>query len=1212
MTLLISQFSRVNPFAVKQFRLSHALLLCMLVFGTAAQTFGQNATIVGTVTDPSGSVIANVKITVTHAETNLAHTFATNEAGQYVAVDLQVGHYNIKAEASGFKVAEQKGLVLNVGDRTRVDFQMALGASQETITVEANAVRVQADSGEVSNLITGQQLAQLAVNGRGIYQLAALAPGASSQINPSAPNTPVGGDAGVEFNGMRQNHNIYLLDGGEDDDRGGAGGMSIAPSSDAIGEFRALTSNYSADYGLSSGGTMTLVLKSGTNTLHASAWEFNRNDALDARNFFNPPPQKVAELRVNVFGFNVGGPVTFGKLYNPDRKKTFFFYNMEWRKYINGGLTNQHVPSGSFYPDATTGNANFGTTVVNVPTAAKVNSSVLFANCPGGTAPAGVVQGSPFPNNTIPKCMISGNAASLLTAGIFPKSNSADSNGNATFIGGNNSPTNLREEIVRIDHNFTSKFSVFGHFVDEQVSQGFGISQWSGANVPTVGDTFGNPSYSGVIHTTYAISPTLLNEASFNYNGNRINIIPFAGSGLTSLALPSGYVSTNSRLFTGPNNLNRIPNIDLNGGTGTHFEISSWPWRNKADDYQIRDDISLTKGAHQLKFGASWAIYKKVQDLFGQTQGSFNFDGTFTGNDFADYLLGTSKSYTELAVQDKGYWNNVSWAMYVQDNWRVNHRLTLNLGLRWDGVPHTYEANNRMGNFYPSLYDPAKTATFNTNGTICSSGNAATDPGCSAVSPGLGTSPNSILAGVPLYLNGIGIPGQNGVPKGLVNNHWAAFGPRVGFAYDLTGAGKTVVRGGFGMMYERIQGNDMYNAGPNIPFSLGVTLNSVELVNPSISLASGTAASRPINAADITGLAVNDYKLPASYQYSVGVQRALNAKSVLSVSYVGNQNRHQNDYSEYNLPSASALPSLINGAKYNLAPGLPYPGFHSIRLAANEANSHYNAFQVDLNSQVGRDLQLRAYYTLSRTIDPTTAGNGGGDLGNVSNPYLGWQYDVGPSGYDRTHNAAFNFIYDIPVLRHSQSRLVRSTVGGWQVSGIVVVESGLPINPQIGGPLGGSGLPNATNRLNASGTISTPHTVGSWFDNTQTFAPNPNPLSPNFGVLTLVSEGPFTPPAEGQFGTLGHNSLRGPGRDNWNLSLFKSFTFSEARGSRLEFRVESFNTWNHTQFNAINRSLSYHFNSDFGKYLPDKGQQFGQATSAFDPRIFQLGAKLYF
>src|SRR5437879_4661700 len=722
MTFLISQFSRVSSFAVKQFRLSHALLLCMLVFGAAAQTFGQNATIVGTVTDPSGSVIANVKITATHVETNLANTFTTNEAGQYVAVDLPVGHYNIKAEATGFKVAEQKGLVLQVGDRTRVDFQMSLGAASETVTVEANAVRVQADSGEVSNVIDDQQMSQIAVNGRSIYQLAALAPGASSQITGFV-NTPVGGNASVEFNGMRQNHNIYLLDGGEDDDRGGAGGMSIAPSTDAIAEFRQLTSNYSADYGLSSAGTMTMVLKSGTSTLHASAWEFNRNDAFDARDFFRPAPATIQELRLNVYGFNVGGPVTFGKLYNPDRKKTFFFYNMEWRKLIQGGGTNQTVPDTAAYGGnlaglLTASNPN----PIFVPTFcapgtctgsnAQVAQSVLFANCPGQAPPAGITSGGQFPGNVIPSCMISPNATALLTAGMFPAPTTNIANSVGTFVGGANAPTNLREEVVRIDHNFSSKFSVFGHYIAEQVTQSFATSQWSGDNVPTVGDTFGNPSRSGVIHTTYAISPTLLNEVAFNYNGNVINIVPYAATVLTSLALPMGYVNTNSRLFTGPNNLNRIPNIDLSGGTGAQFEISSWPWHNKADDYQIRDDISLTKGAHQLKFGASWAIYKKVQDLFGQTQGSFNFDGTFTGNDFADLLLGYAKSYGELAVQDHGFWNNVSWASYVQDNWRVNHRLTLNLGLPWDGVPHTYEANDRMGNFYPSLYKASNAAVM--------------------------------------------------------------------------------------------------------------------------------------------------------------------------------------------------------------------------------------------------------------------------------------------------------------------------------------------------------------------------------------------------------------------------------------------------------------------------------------------------------------------
>jgi hypothetical protein len=1150
--------------ALKHLRLHHLFALLFSLVAVSLAANAQDATIVGTVTDPSGASVPNVKITLTNLETSLVHSAVTSDSGQYAIPELKIGHYNAKAEAPGFKVAEQKDLVLQVGDRARVDFQMQLGGAQETVTVEANAIRIQSDSGEQSNVITGQQISQIAVAGRSMYQLAALTPGASSAIgaggmSSGVVNTPVGGDASVEFNGMRQNHNIYLLDGGEDDDRGGAGGMSIAPSSDAIAEFRALTSNYSADYGLSSGGTMTMVLKSGSSTLHASAWEFNRNDALDARNFFNAAPQPVAELRLNVFGFNVGGPVTLGKFYNRERKKTFFFYNMEWRRLIQGSVTNsQTVPNPATYG----GNFSGVTTPILVPAATQVSSAVLAQNCPGGVLPAGVVQGQPFVGNVIPSCMISPNSSALLSAGIFP----APTSGDNQFTGAATAPTNLKEEIVRIDHNFSSKFSVFGHFIAEQVSQGFPISQWSGANVPTVGDTFGNPSYSAVVHATYAINPNLLNEIAFNYNGNRINIVPFAGAGLSSLALPSGYDSTNSRIFTGANNLDRIPNIDLKGSTGTQFEVSSWPWKNVADDYQLRDDVSLTKGAHQIKMGFGWALYKKTQDLFGQTQGGFNFDGTFTGNDFADFLLGDAKSYQELAVQDAGKWNNVSWSSYIQDNWRVNRKLTLNLGVRWDGVPHTYEANDRMGNFYPSLYNPANAALLNADGTI------------NPASPGLGTSPNPILAGVPLYLNGIGIPEQNGVPKGLVNNHWANFGPRLGFAYDLTGSGKMVVRGGFGLMYERIQGNDMYNAGPNIPFSFQVnTPGPVEFVNPSLSLATGTAAALPINPATITGLALDEYKQPASYQWSVGIQRQLSSRSVLSVAYVGNTNRFQNDYREVNLPDESALAPIINGiagANYNTAAGLPYPGFHSINLSTNEANSHYNSLQIDLSSQVGKDLTLRAFYTLSRTIDPGN-GNGGQDLQNVSNPYAGWLYDVGPGGYDRTHNASVNFIYDLPIFRHTENRFMKTALGGWEVSGIVTITSGLPINPQLTGGQSGNALPNANNRPDLVGPVSYPHTVGEWF-----------------------STSSFALPAVGAFGDAGHNSLRGPGRDNWNISLFKSFVLSETRGSRLEIRVESFNTWNHTEFDQVSNGLG--------------SSNFGQVTSAFDPRVFQLGGKIYF
>jgi len=1163
---------------LKRFDLRLMALLVVMILLFVAQGLAQEATIVGTVTDPSGAAVPNVSITVTNTDTGLTRTLTTSGDGQYVVPDLGIGHYSVKASASGFKVGEQSNIVLAVNDRTRVDFKLQVGSAQEQVTVEAAAIAVQSDSGEVSDVITGQQLSQLSTNGRSMYSLIALTPGASSGQGDFQIPTPVGGDANVSFNGMRESHNLYLLDGSESSDRGGAGGSDVMPSMDAIAEFRQMTSNYSAEYGLSSAATMTAVIKSGTKQYHASAWEFLRNDALDARNYFNPAPDKVAELRFHTFGFNVGGPVDFWK----KEHKTFFFYNMEWRRLIQGQTLDQTVPDTAWFGGALPAPGTFNKfPVLNVPSASNESAAFLFRNC-GGKAPAGIVQGSPFPNNTIPTCMIDPNSTALLKAGIFPANNGLSS-GQPAFLGGNNVPTTVKEEIVRIDHQFNSKFSVYGHYLREQIAQNFGTSMWSGDNVPTASNTFGNPSYSYVVHTTYVISPTLLNEVAFNENGNQINILP---SNL--IARPSGF--TSNRIFSGPNNDNRIPEIHLAGYNNTDYTNASWPWNNKAVDYQIRDDLSWTKGAHQLKMGGSWALYKKVQDLFGNTQGSLTFKNTFTGNDFADFLLGDATSYNELAVQDHGYWNNVSWAAYVQDNWRVNNRLTLNLGLRWDGAPHTYEANNRMGNFYPNLYNAADAPIF----VAGTSGN-----NIAANSPGLGTSPNPILAGTKFYLNGIGIPGTTpGVPKGLVNNDWAAFGPRLGFAYDLTGSGKTVLRGGFGIMYERIQGNDMYNAGPNIPFSTNVNFNNVELENPGTLLASNAPLVAPITVAGITGLSKTQNQMPISYQYSFGVQHALSARTVLEVQYVGNQNRNQNAYVETNLPNQSNIMALFanNNADFNLR--VPYLGFNSIKMSEDLQSSHYNGLQAEIHSQIRRDLTLQAAYTLSRADDPAYSGGGNGvsDLNNASNPYSPNADSGRPSGLDRTQIAFVNFVYDIPFLKNSSNKLLKSTVGGWQVSGIISLQTGEPLNILEGGitncaqgannpssctgSLIGTGnissiVPNANNRPNVGGSVSYPKTAASWFNGSV-----------------------FSPTAAGQWGNTPFDFLRGPGRQNWNLALFKSFLFSESRGSRLEFRAEFFNAFNHTEFNNVDSQLS--------------DGNFGAVTSAHDPREIQLGLKLYF
>ncbi len=562
-------FHRLGP------PVSRLVSLCLLLVSSAFLVFAQTgATIVGTVTDPSGAVVPNANITITNTATNQDTHITSNDVGQYVVPDLQNGHYRVRAEAPGFKSAEQQDVVLNVGDRSRIDFKLEVGSAQESVTVEANPIAVQSESGEVSNVITGQQVEQLATNGRSIYSLAGIAPGASSNMVDFQNPVPVGGDGTVSFNGLRVSHNLYMVDGGEDDDRGGSGNISIMPSVDSIGEFRQLTSNYSAEYGLSSSATMTMVFKSGTKDFHATGWEFFRNDALDAGNYFTNAAGKLPpELRFNLYGFNVSGPVFIPKVYNKNRDKTFFFYNMEWRKLVEGGLVNQTVPPASEY------GGNFaGQKTISLPTAAQLaNNPNLAAQL---TSATGVALGQPFPGNKIPASLLDPNAQALLAAGIFPAANNG-----TQFVGGNKLPTDVREEIVRIDHRFNDKFSIFGHWVDEAISQTYGTAQWSDDNVPTVSDTFANPSYSGVIHATYSISPTLLNETAFNYNGNRINITP---DGIykrpSSVNIPE--------LFAG-NNLDRIPSIELKGSTGTQYDVSSWPWKNKADDYQVRDDLSL-------------------------------------------------------------------------------------------------------------------------------------------------------------------------------------------------------------------------------------------------------------------------------------------------------------------------------------------------------------------------------------------------------------------------------------------------------------------------------------------------------------------------------------------------------------------------------------------------------------------------------------------
>lgn len=1132
-------------------------LLFILVLALALPVMAQEATIVGTVTDPTGATVPGVQITITNTATGQILRNVSNEAGQFVVSTLGVGKYTVAAEVSGFKKFEQKDVVLNVGDRLRVDIVLQVGDTKESVNVEATAVQVQADSGEISDVVTGNQVLNLSMNGRNLYELATLTPGASSALPAFNGPSAQGSNAIISFNGQRPDHNLFMVDGGEDYDRGSGGKFELMPSLDAVAEFRILTSNYSADYGLGSGATVSMVFKSGTRDFHGGMWEFFRNDALDAANYFtnSVPNGTTPELRYNVYGFNLGGPVILPH-YNKDRNKTFFFYNQEWRKMVQGGSFNTPTPTSAMQSGVFP-----STSIITVPKASQLNATELARY----TA-LGLVPGQPFPNNTIPASLISPAAQAFLATGALNAQNSGTAT-NPTFIGGNNTPTNVGEQIARIDEHVTDKLWIFGHFAAEQLAQGEGTPLWSGDTYPSINSTFNNPTKSAVVHATYSISPSVVNEVAFSYNGNTIdNTLGGIYQRTSGFDPPT--------LF-GANVENRLPAIQFQGG-GINSEFSTGnasPWANAFNDYQIREDLSWNKGRHNFKVGVSYMRALKKQQLFGFTNGQYTFNGTYTGVGFADFLLGYANSYNETAVQDFGHWADNSYSTYFQDNWRVSNHLTLNLGMRWEGIPHTYEENSRLSNFYPSLYNPSDAGIVNpTTGVI--------SPNSPGLTNGVGKLSNTLL-----YTNGIAISGQDGTPMDNTQNHWNNWGPRLGFAYDPSGAGKTVIRGGFGIMYERVQGNDVYNMGPNVPFSEAPTVSNVYLSNPTVSVLTGTAAVAPILPPSITGISLTNYKNPVSYQWSFGVQHEIWRGTVLQASYVGNVGRHENLAADINspLPTNPLGPEVVAGS-LNINAIRPYPGLGSVLLYENAGTSKYNGLQMQMRMQATKGLTLQIAYTYSKAYDDTTgsaAGGNGGDLQTVSNPY-NFGYDYGLSTYNRTNIFIANYVYQIPFFRDASNKVVKTMLGGWVLSGIITAESGLPYNVTMSAAT--LGMSNYTNRPNLVAPVTYPNDVAQYFSTS------------SFAYDTAVCGTQLC-----GFGTAPKNAVIGPSRTNLDASLFKDFSgikWWNPEGATLQFRAETFNSLNHTQFDNISATYG--------------SSNFGAITSAYDPRVIQLALKFMF
>ena len=1078
---------------------AQCLLLWSSGFSLLAQSTGA---ITGTVTDNTEAVVAGATVTVRDTGTGIERTVQTNSVGQYVAEALAIGTYEVSVSAPGFKKSTRGGIELNVAARLGINFSLAVGEVSETVDVTAEAPVVQTEKGDVSHVVSTRQITDLSVNGRTFLMLQQLVPGSSRQTGDEG-GVGFNGSKGFAINGQRTSYSGLSLDGVENTDMGSQNGPFVTPGIETIGEFKMQTSNYSAEYGTAGGVNVLVVTRSGTRDFHGAAYEYMRNDNFDARNFFAATKPK---LRQHNFGYRIGGPVVIPGLYNKNRDKTFFFWAQEWKRRRTEQIFRAATPTaemraGNFAAEA----ARIGRPIVDPDTK------------------------QPYPNNQIPASLLNRNAQ-LLLGSVFPAPNV--STGFLNYLSNGRDAENFRQETLNITHELTNNTKLMMRYVqDTWVNEKPGVL-WSSQAFPTISSTVDVPARNFVAKMTNIIDPSLLNEFSYSYGSN------YGPEEKRALTLGGAFEEPQGlnipRLFPRiPGRPPKVPNMFFAGGWGA-IDTSYYPWWAHHNISTITNIMSKTKGSHSFRFGGTWQFSKTPVEsqVNPADQGRFDFDGSFSNHPFGDMMLGRAAQYQELDNLLAPSYDYPQLELFAQDTWKVNSRLTLNLGVRYFYIPHVHEADDLINNFVPSRYDPAKAVTVLPNGTIA---------------PGSGDLLNGI-AGV-----------QDGLPRGLVNNYPWQFAPRLGFAWDPFGQGRTSIRGGYGIGYYRIAGNDTYRMVRNPPRSKLVTVFNPLLDNPG---AGQAAADRPLSVNSLDFV----YNIPAIQTYSLGVQHELMANMALDVSYVGTRGTHLDRARDINQPlpvGGFQFDPRLNARTIPTELIRPYQGFSAISQAEATASSTYHSLQVALKRRLSNGLLFEAAYTWSRTIGDASG------FGEAPQDGYNAHVDRGLLTFDRPHMLILNYIYELPFLRGNRS-LAGSLLGGWQVSGITQFQSGTPRNVGLtGATIGLANRPNVVAGMSDAG----PKTVSQWFNTSA-----------------------FTAPAAGFFGNTGRNTIRGPGMQVWDISLFKNFNIVE--NLRVQFRAESFNAFNHPNFDAVSTT--------FGT------GNFGQVTSARAARVMQFGLKMEF
>ncbi len=1125
--------------------------------------------------DSAGAVIPQAKIILAGEGNGFIRTSTTNNDGFFNYPDLTPATFTLTVEAPGFKTYHQTGIAINSGDQHSLpEIKLQVGQINEAVTVSADAVSVNLASGERSGTLTGEQLDQIALRGRDIFDAVSLMAGVvDTSDGRDAPGpTSIGN---IYIMGGRNDSKNMTVDGVTNLDTGSNGSVHSMPSMDSVAEVKVLMSSYSAENGRNPS-SINVITKGGGTQFHGSAAWYLRNEALNANDFFtNRAGRPRTPYRYNIGNYQIGGPILLPKV-NRGRNKLFFFFNQEFQQQV----------------------VQYGTKLVTVPTELERQGDFSQSHNTNGTP---VTVNDPlngktlFPGRVIPPSRLTPIGQSILK--LFPLPNYRDANPinfyQYNYFTSSAAAYPRRTETLRIDYSPKQNWQLYASVSNNADKQNtlYGVWVDGPLNFPITPIVFKQPGRLATLHSTNMIGSKLFNEASVAVSQNTLTFSPLDPSLLDRTKLGISIAQRNPSL----NPLNLIPDMTF-GGIANAANPSlndGTPYFNQNTIYSFIDNVSKVSGTHTYKFGIYYEHTQKIQSASPLIRGSISFgqDGNNpldSNNAYANALLGNYDTYGEATARPVGNFLFTNTEFYFQDAWKVRHNLSLDYGVRFYHDPPQYDQNGALASFSPALYNAANAPVLLRPATV-NAVRMAQDPVTGATyaqgligafAPGHGDPANGDIIG-----------GKNGVPNGLYSVWPIDAAPRFGFAWDPFGTRTTSIRGGGGVYFDRIQGNPVMGQISNPPSVFSPTQYYGTFADITATAGAGLLAP----SGSVSSLATQGHQ-QSVYNFNLNIQHQVGRTNVFEVGYAGALGRHQlwqrninpvplgaqflniNPQNRDTTTAANALPANFLR---------PYQGLGDVLLYEFANSSNYHSLQTSFQHRMSHGFSLNMSYTFSKALDASDS------YSNQVDAFVSPRSrNYGPAAFDRRQVFNANFYWMMPKPGKNMSfRPARLVLDGWELAGVIRYNTGGPYTPSLNYL---NGVTTASGSASESPRV---QVIDPTAPLPQRFGPPPEPA----GQSNVPWKSASTDP---QIGNLGKNTITGPGTENWDLSVYRSLRFSERVTGQL--RIEAYNAFNHTQFSAVDTALR--FDPTGTMY----NTAFNTPTAARPPRRLQLALRVRF